>query len=180
MSPLDYNHICSVIEAKALKIKHRNSCKLEKKLNNLKRKFGIPRVSNLSNDDIIFKYSHRALTETEKSVLARGLRFCLPPKDVDKYDVKCSFELLYRDLIKLDLPLTDENHDQLKSKLKNISYSYIYSYDFSKQKNILSKQGHPTSIFGNICSEDDLRPRIFGTFVLKLLACLPLLGFSNI
>ena len=139
LSPLDYNHICSVIEAKALKIKHRNSCKLEKKFNNLKRKFGIPKVSNLRNDDIIFNYSHRALTETEKSVLARGLRFCLPPKDVDKYDVKCSFELLYRDLIKLDLPLSDENHDQLKSKLKNISYSYIYSYDFSKQKNILNK-----------------------------------------
>ena len=108
-------------------------------LNNLKRKFGIPKVSNLSNDDIIFNYSHRALTETEKSVLARGLRFCLPPKDVDKYDVKCSFELLYRELIKLDLPLSDENHDQLKSKLKNISYSYIYSHDFSKQKNILNK-----------------------------------------
>ena len=31
----------------------------------------------------------------------------------------------------------------------------------------------------NICSEDDLRPRIFGTFVVKFLACLPLLGFSN-
>ena len=45
--------------------------------------------------------------KTEKSVLARGLRFCLPPKDVDKYDVKCSFEVLYRDLIKLNLPLPD-------------------------------------------------------------------------
>ena len=32
----------------------------------------------------------------------------------------------------------------------------------------------------NICSEDDLRSRIFGTFVLKCLACLPVLGFSNI
>ena len=32
----------------------------------------------------------------------------------------------------------------------------------------------------NIFSEDDLRPRIFGTFVLKFPACLPLLGFSNI
>ena len=32
----------------------------------------------------------------------------------------------------------------------------------------------------NICSEDDLRCRIFGTFVVKFLACLPLLGFSNI
>ena len=32
----------------------------------------------------------------------------------------------------------------------------------------------------NICSEDDLRSRIFRTFVVKFLACLPLLGFSNI
>ena len=32
----------------------------------------------------------------------------------------------------------------------------------------------------NVSSEDDLRSRIFGTFVVKVLACLPLLGFSNI
>ena len=32
----------------------------------------------------------------------------------------------------------------------------------------------------NICSEDDLRSKIFGTFAVKFLACLPLLGFSNI
>ena len=32
----------------------------------------------------------------------------------------------------------------------------------------------------NICSEDDLRSRIFGTFVVNFFACLPLLGFSNI
>ena len=32
----------------------------------------------------------------------------------------------------------------------------------------------------NICSEDDLRSRIFGAFVVKFLACQPLLGFSNI
>ena len=31
-----------------------------------------------------------------------------------------------------------------------------------------------------ICSEDDLRSRIFGTFVVKFLACFYLLGFSNI
>ena len=29
----------------------------------------------------------------------------------------------------------------------------------------------------NICSEYDLKSRIFGTFVVKFLACLPLLGF---
>ena len=32
----------------------------------------------------------------------------------------------------------------------------------------------------NICSEDNLRSRIFGTFFVKFLACLPPLGFSNI
>ena len=32
----------------------------------------------------------------------------------------------------------------------------------------------------NICSEDDLRSRIFVTFFVKFLAFLPLLGFSNI
>ena len=82
-----------------MKIKERNSSKLEKKFNNLKRKFGIPKVSNLSNDDIIFNYSHHVLTVTEKTVLAHGLRFCLPPKDIDRFEVKCSFELLYRDLV---------------------------------------------------------------------------------
>ena len=87
-------------------------------------------MSNLNNDDIIFNYSHRVLTQTEKNVLARGLRFCLPPKNVDKYDVKCSFELLYLDLVKLELPLSNDNQDRLRSQLKNISYDYIYSYDF--------------------------------------------------
>ena len=32
----------------------------------------------------------------------------------------------------------------------------------------------------NICSEDDLKSRIFETFVVKFLPCLSLLGFSNI
>ena len=32
----------------------------------------------------------------------------------------------------------------------------------------------------NIRSEDGRRSRIFGTFTVKFLACLPLLGFSNI
>ena len=81
------------------------------------------------------------MSEVEKKVLARGLRFCLPPKDwVDTYEVKCSFELLFRDLTRFGPALTSENKDRLKSQLKNISYSYIYAYDFSKQRRILSKE----------------------------------------
>ena len=43
-----------------------------------------------------------------------------------------------------------------------------------------SKAGAPNDNFRKIiCSEDDLRSRIFGSFSEKILACLPLLGFSN-
>ena len=37
------------------------------------------------------------------------------------------------------------------------------------RKTFLNGQGHPTTISENICSEDDLRSRIFGTFVIKFL-----------
>ena len=50
-----------------------------------------------------------------------------------------------------------------------------------KTLGFVDSPGAPNDNFReNICSEDDLRSRIFGTFVVKFLACLPLLGFSNI
>ena len=60
--------------------------------------------------------------------------------------------------------------------------SYASLVHFSRLRSRYSKlskifQGHPTSIFGKYLFG---RSRIFGTFVVKFLACLPLLGFSNI
>ena len=43
-----------------------------------------------------------------------------------------------------------------------------------------NNRGTQRQFLENICSEDDLRSGIFGTFVVKFLACLPFLGFSNI
>ena len=141
LSPIELNHaFIATFEAKSSKLKDRQSKKLDKKFNVLKRKKGIPLLSNLDNDSNIFNYSHRVLTETEKSVLARGLRFCLPPKNVDKFEVKSSLELFFRDLKGHGPTLTAENEDRLKCQLKNISYNYIYSYDSSKQKHIVSKE----------------------------------------
>ena len=52
---------------------------------------------------------------------------------------------------------------------------------FKKKKKERNRAGAPNGNFReNICSEDDFRSRIFGAFVVKFLACLPLLGFSNI
>ena len=40
-------------------------------------------------------------------------------------------------------------------------------------------RGTQRQFLENNCSEDDLRYRIFGTFVFKFLACPPLQRFSN-
>ena len=75
-----------------------------------------------------------------------------------------------------------------KATLSNVSTVYfilgilrteLWSHGSQYEGEVL-KQGHPTSIFGKYLFEDDLRSRIFGTFFIKFLACLPLLGFSNI
>ena len=52
--------------------------------------------------------------------------------------------------------------------------------DLSNLHSLHLHRGTHRQFSENICSEDDLRSRIFGTFVVKFLACLSLLGFSNI
>ena len=56
----------------------------------------------------------------------------------------------------------------------------IFGQDVAKQKGARRVRVTQRQFSENICSEDDLRSRIFGTLVVKFLACLPLLGFSNI
>ena len=55
--------------------------------------------------------------------------------------------------------------------------SQVIWFTFFSYRMVRGTQRH---ISENICSEDDLRSRILGTFVVKFLACLPLLEFSNI
>ena len=66
--------------------------------------------------------------------------------------------MLINDVYILDL---DKNHTPLPLQL------------------LTSSRGTQRQFLENICSEDDLRSRIFGTFFVKFLACLPLLGFRT-
>ena len=75
----------------------------------MKRTYEIPLVSSLGYEKAIFNDSHRAFSEAEKMVLAIGLRSCLPSKPVDSASVKCSFEMLYRNLLGLGHSLTSED-----------------------------------------------------------------------
>ena len=65
------------------------------------------------------------------TVLASGLRFCLPPKNVDRYDIKCSFELLYCERLKLEDPLTSENHFQISLPINCSFFSAFRLATFS-------------------------------------------------
>ena len=58
------------------------------------------------------------------------------------------------------------------------TWAFLVSYDDEFVKHLF--RGTQRQFSENICSEDDLRSRIFGTFCVKFLAYLPLLGFSNI
>ena len=62
-------------------------------------------------------------------------------------------------------------------------YVWLYT-SFLTMSHIMAvtadRRGTQRQFSEKICSEDDLRSTIFGPFVVKFLACLPLLGFSNI
>ena len=73
------------------------------------------------------------------------------------------------------------------TKLHNTNFNSDFCYihfivisQFSHLHSGLSQNRSLARGTENIFSEDDLRSRIFGSFVVKFLARLPLLGFSNI
>ena len=97
LSPIDFNHVMGFLDLRTKKHLETVRRRHEKKFKNLKQKLGIPDISNATSLNVVFNYSSRVLTTHEQSVLSRGLRFCLPPKTLDKNEITCSFELLYRD-----------------------------------------------------------------------------------
>ena len=92
--------------------------------------------------------------------------------------------------INSDLQLVDKWYDENGLKRHNSKYQATVmgksdaTLDFKCENSsipVTKESGAPNGNFrNNICSEDDLRSRIFETFVAKFLACLPLLRFSNI
>ena len=66
-----------------------------------------------------------------------------------------------------------------KPKLLSVNNQSASAFTIRKTK-LTNFRGTQRQFSGNTRSEDDLRSRIFGAFVVKFLACLPLLGFSNI
>ena len=87
--------------------------------------------------DVIFNFSFYELSSSDKDLLSQGLRFAIPPKQIDYSNFVTEFELLYRST--LDLSMATEEKDRFKTKVKDIALSsFNLSRDNCKFENNLS------------------------------------------
>ena len=98
-------------------------------------KVNLTRFSHDPNK-VISNFSSNVLTEDEKSLLCKELRFCIPPKKIEYADILTKFELLYRDTILFEMK--SKTCDFLKSKLKDICSCTLKSCSFDKVEKDLS------------------------------------------
>ena len=89
------------------------------------------------------------MSDSEKSLLCKGLRSALPPKEIDYADFLLQFNLLYRDTLQFNL--LSEKRYILKNKLKDICFSTLNSYNFDKVNANLTE---PEALKGLIWHKD--------------------------
>ena len=135
---LDFNHVCNIIISNDEKSIRKCKYTHKKKLSDLIPGYEV-NLTRFSHDTykVIFNFSSYVLTEDGKSLLCKGLRFCIPPKKIEYAEFLTQFELLYRDTIMFEMK--SENRDFLKNKLKDICFSTLKSYSFDKVEKNLSE-----------------------------------------
>ena len=86
-------------------------------------------------DKIVFNFSSRELNDDEKSLLCKGLKFSIPPKHLDYSDHMLPFELLFRDINKIEM--ANEDKEFRKYRLKDSAFHFgciIIAVKLVKQK----------------------------------------------
>ena len=89
-------------------------------------------------EKVIFNFSSHELTYSEKHILSKGLRFAIPPRQIDYSSCLPEYKLLYRS--NTDLSITSEDRKHFKDKLKDIALSSINLNDNCKYENNLSSE----------------------------------------
>ena len=94
--------------------------------------------SKIENDPekVIFYFSKYVLSDIEKKLLAKGLKFCLPPKQLKYADYLVHFELFYRDIHNLKI-LYNEDLDFVRPKT---ALSSFRQYNKNTQQNLSKKE----------------------------------------
>ena len=90
-------------------------------------------------DQVIHNHSSYTLSDVEKSLLAKGLNFALPPQRIDLANYLTPFELLYKE-VKGNSILARHELDLLKVDMKKIAYSSFKKYNFLKELNLCREE----------------------------------------
>ena len=121
---IDFTHICSLFLTS-----NDNTLKKHKQIQDRKIFILARSQSPKDNpDQVIFNFSNCNLSEHEKSLLAKGLNFSVPPSNLNYGDYLVNFELLFRDIKNLNLS-SSEHLDFLKTKIKDTAISSYRNYN---------------------------------------------------
>ena len=97
---IEYTHICCfILNKNDRRFKHQQDI-------HSKKLFDLGFENSQTSHDpekVNFNYSSHVLTESEKSLLCKGLNFATPPKAPEYSDYLLPFELRYRDIHNLDI-----------------------------------------------------------------------------
>ena len=91
-------------------------------------------VRSHNPDKIIINHSSYQLSDIEKTVLAKGLNFALPPKKLNYADYLTPYELLFRDI--KELSVDDSILERVKVDMKKICLSSFENFTFKDELNI--------------------------------------------
>ena len=83
---------------------------------------------------IIINHSSYQLSDIEKTVLAKGLNFALPPKKLNYPHYLTPYELLFRDI--KELSVDDSILERVKVDMKKICLSSFENFKFKDELNI--------------------------------------------
>ena len=129
LSLFDYAHICSVF-----------LCGNDNRLVNVKivhdkKLYGLHAETPLRNDPdkVIHNFSSVTLTDSDKSLLIKGLDFAILPTKLNYADYCLNYELLFRDVCGVKME-DKAKEDFLKCKMKEIALSSLYDFNNTQHK----------------------------------------------
>ena len=127
LSCLDFSYICSLFLVTNDKSVFHHDNIQKRKLKNL-LEVSLKEVINDSHNPnrVIFNFSSYELSDTEKSVLRKGLNFSVRPKSIEYSEFILPFELLFRDIKQENL--CSEDLSLMKARLLDTALSSYESF----------------------------------------------------
>ena len=91
------------------------------------------------SEKVIFKFSKYELSDAEEKLIAKGLNFCLAPKQLNYANYLVHFQFFYRNICNLEV-LSNEDLELVKTKTKETALPSFRQYHKSPQQNFLKEE----------------------------------------